>query len=107
MAVAGGAGWRWSSADAGRLRWDGGRWWFQPAGGHQERAGRLHATIDLAFWMLLRFDPDDAASPAIGRRAWLAIGRAARPEAAALRAAVYSRRLNTDPALHRPEGDPE
>jgi hypothetical protein len=97
------AGWRGASRQAGRLRWDGGQWWFQPADRGQEHPGRLRAAIDLGLWMLLRFDADD---PATGlQRVWLACEQAAAPQAAALRAAVYSRRLNTDPALHRREGD--
>jgi len=106
-AAAGVAGWHGASAQAGRLRWDGGRWWFQPAGHADERAGRLHAAIDLGFWMLLRFDADHATGPAAGR-AWLVFDRAAMSQAAALRAAVYSRRLNTDhPATRRREGESE
>ena len=100
------AGWRWASTDSGRLRWDGGRWWFAATGQTGERAGRLHANIDLGFWMLLRFDPDDTTLPAAGR-AWLAVERAAAPQSVALRAAVYSRRLNTDPDLRRREGESE
>lgn len=102
--AAGAAGWRGASRAAGRLRWDGGQWWFQPAGRGQDHPGRLRAAIDLGFWMLLRFDADDRAAGL--NPAWLACGQAAAPPAAALRAAVYSRRLNTDPALHRREGDP-
>jgi hypothetical protein len=99
-------GWRWASADGGRLRWDGGRWWYRPSADSEERPGRLRAPIDLGFWMLLRFDPDDATWPAT-RRAWLAVEGAAAPPLASLRAAVYSRRLNTDPDLHRREGETE
>jgi hypothetical protein len=90
------------------LRWDGGCWWFQPAGHADERAGRLRAAIDLGFWMLLRFDADNATGPPDVGRVWLAFDRAAAPRAAALRAAVYSRRLNTDqPATRRREGESE
>ena len=88
------------------MRWDGGRWWFLASGQTGERAGRLHAAIDLGYWMLLRFDPDDTTLPAAGR-AWLAVECAAAPQSVALRAAVYSRRLNTDPDPRRREGESE
>ena len=94
LAAAGAAWWHtpWSR---GRLRWDGQQWWFEAPDAGGERPGRLHLMIDLGDRMLLRFDPD---TPSFVRRpAWLCCGPLPPAEDLRLRAAVYCRRLDSDP----------
>ncbi|HET9643184.1 MAG TPA: hypothetical protein VFP68_07480 [Burkholderiaceae bacterium] len=90
----------------GRLRWDGGQWWYATdKDGHSELNGDLSVMMDLGDWMLLRFDP--ASSRSWRGRAWLPVdSRALWGADHALRVAAYGRRSNAG-ILSRLESDVE
>ena len=74
-----------------RLAWDGQDWRAGPGSAPVETlpAGRMTVCMDLGHWLMLRFEPLDAAA---GRRLWLPVqpGGLAAGQWHALRCAVYS-----------------
>jgi hypothetical protein len=69
---------RSGAAGHGELRWDGATWHFD------DRPCDLHVALDLGAWLLL------SATPAGGRRQWLALSRSDHPAAwHGLRCALY------------------
>ena len=80
------------------LRWDGRHWHvgLAPSIGQEPFAGGLAVSLDLGFWMLLRFQPASADCP--GRLTWLPVQRRGlESQWHALRCAVYSARPVAEP----------
>ena len=80
------------------LRWDGRHWHvgLAPSIGQEPFAGGLAVSLDLGFWMLLRFQPASADCPR--RLTWLPVqSRGLESQWHALRCAVYSARPAAEP----------
>ena len=80
------------------LRWDGRHWHvgLAPSIGQEPFAGGLAVSLDLGFWMLLRFQPASADCPR--RLTWLPVQRRGlESQWHALRCAVYSARPVAEP----------